>query len=677
MPSPTRATAAGAKGKKGSGKSLKQRKAEAARKAEEDRIRAELEEQERLERERREHLAAERRAKEEELQRQQEEAARRTSEASQLSLLLQTRAALLQDLEHGLFEKAFWQKYIACRRQPDASSEAAVNTFARVWEETPVVTLAGLAQDCVAAVELAVDVDIQLARSSDRQDAERCASLGASQATLYSRLPDRVDQFTTFVLQRADAFSNAKNECQLSVATPLFEFGLWANIQKTARTKSVDFPDLKFTMEFPKSFIHLNIAIRYMYSAINTLGSCVGRLLPVGGIMYLELLQLPPAPKHVKTWTVRPVVSNSVVRVPYPAVPGDATAIQVTAVPLHVSVHVPDTCVVADAHTPRVAWWSEQTRTWCEDDVTDVRYDSSTRALSFLTLHLTSLAVVQDRLSLFPLRSWMVYPIGRNSAVFVISTSQMDVKIRISEEGCVLLDHVTTATAVPVSPGVLLKKMTTLGLNLVPGDDLTEVPDATLKDTSLETDLCTDISLCCAAFAVSSSRWNRTLPPRRSCFLIKEHFDDIQETVTRASGAWQTVLYELADIVAPVVVPPPVVSSAPSPVPVSNADGGEQPSAAVAEQGEQLVAAVPPPLVVNLDPTGSGVLRTCSLVQASESAELFDQTICADTARHDSLYACLKAYAPQGVVDALHQASPLFTEQVRTLLRLLRLLCVS
>ena len=89
---------------------------------------------------------------------------------------------------------------------------------------------------------------------------------------------------------------------------------------------------------------------------------------------------------------------------------------------------------------------------------------------------------------------------------------------------------------------------------------------------------------------------------------------------------------------------------------------------------------------------GPAILRTCSMIQASEAAETLDTTVCSDTQvyllpcksnvpdvlqRHDSLYVCVHTYTQQEVTDVIHKTSPLFTEHVRQLLRTSRLLSLS
>lgn len=53
---------------------------------------------------------------------------------------------------------------------------------------------------------------------------------------------------------------------------------------------------------------------------------CANEHMAVGGVLYAELLALPPSAKHVKTWVLRQVtpLSSAVARIPYPIPPAGA-----------------------------------------------------------------------------------------------------------------------------------------------------------------------------------------------------------------------------------------------------------------------------------------------------------------------------------------------------------------
>ena len=83
-------------------------------------------------------------------------------------------------------------------------------------------------------------------------------------------------------MQRADLYTNAKNECQVAAVSDDFMLGLWANLQKSTRLKGVEFTELKFSMDVPKSFAHMAIGVRVMYMSVNPYAAPnTGRLVPL------------------------------------------------------------------------------------------------------------------------------------------------------------------------------------------------------------------------------------------------------------------------------------------------------------------------------------------------------------------------------------------------------------
>lgn len=229
--------------------------------------------------------------------------------------------------------------------------------------------------------------------------------------------------------------------------------------------------------------------------------------------------------------------------VSYPPVQGEVGTLTFNAVPLRVSFVLPPSAPKPSA--PRVAWWDASNRRWSEDDIADVTFNAATRTLTFTTLHLTALALVQDKLAQYPLHGFTVVPQSRDSAVLSVSTSHETVQIEVATEGCRLIHP--PAPGLPVSefapPGLLLQRLSSLGLNLAPGPQLAAVPDAHEKLPELEDEAYRDIALCAPAFAFTHSKWNAPLPPHRLVVLFRPHQHGAAAP-DRTHDQWQTVLYE-------------------------------------------------------------------------------------------------------------------------------------
>lgn len=72
-----------------------------------------------------------------------------------------------------------------------------------------------------------------------------------------------------------------------------FMLGLWANLQKSTRLKGVEFTELKFSMDVPKSFAHMAIGVRVMYMSVNPYAAVnTGRLVPLVRSVVLVLAEV-------------------------------------------------------------------------------------------------------------------------------------------------------------------------------------------------------------------------------------------------------------------------------------------------------------------------------------------------------------------------------------------------
>jgi hypothetical protein len=123
---------------------------------------------------------------------------------------------------------------------------------------------------------------------------------------------------------------------------------------------------------------------------------------PQGGVLQLQVLVPPPGPKVVKAWVIRPLGTGALIPVSYPPVPGEPGVPNFNATPLRVSLQLPPTAPLPP--NARVAWWDASAQRWSDEEVADVRLDLSTRTVSFQTLHLGTLALVQVRSALLSIR---------------------------------------------------------------------------------------------------------------------------------------------------------------------------------------------------------------------------------------------------------------------------------
>lgn len=104
---------------------------------------------------------------------------------------------------------------------------------------------------------------------------------------------------------------------QLTHTTDGYVFCLWANITKNLRVKAVDFNANNMTFTIPKPIALANVAIRMIYESVSTASAMfedqdgdVHRSI-VGGVLHLDLVELPDSVKIVDKWAIRPSTCHS------------------------------------------------------------------------------------------------------------------------------------------------------------------------------------------------------------------------------------------------------------------------------------------------------------------------------------------------------------------------------
>ena len=88
-------------------------------------------------------------------------------------------------------------------------------------------------------------------------------------------------------------------------------FGIWGNLTKNPRYKSIDLPDAHISISIPKPFSLANVAVRVILdNGANAASNFEEQetdqyMSVVGGVLHLDLLELPELAKNVDKWVIR------------------------------------------------------------------------------------------------------------------------------------------------------------------------------------------------------------------------------------------------------------------------------------------------------------------------------------------------------------------------------------
>ena len=202
----------------------------------------------------------------------------------------------------------------------------------------------------------------------------------------------KVDGATGDFLSHADEHANARNEVQYEHSAPSCKFGLWVNLAKNPRIKSIEFDALSITTELPKQLALASIALRVMQFSSELLTpqqpplGASSPFMALGGVLSIELMALPQPPKKVKGWTIRPVAEAGVpiVRQSYPTPAAGGDGMSGSAPPLRITFTVAPTVLLPEG-TPRVGGWDADAGSWKVEGISEIEVNAETRAVSFVT----------------------------------------------------------------------------------------------------------------------------------------------------------------------------------------------------------------------------------------------------------------------------------------------------
>eukprot|EP00322_Chrysochromulina_rotalis_P027609 CAMPEP_0115869942 /NCGR_PEP_ID=MMETSP0287-20121206/22067_1 /TAXON_ID=412157 /ORGANISM="Chrysochromulina rotalis, Strain UIO044" /LENGTH=608 /DNA_ID=CAMNT_0003324641 /DNA_START=17 /DNA_END=1843 /DNA_ORIENTATION=- len=397
-----------------------------------------------------------------------------------------------------------WQAYLACAELPDVCAEGEVNTFIATWQEKPTGTLWSVMPECSDAITVTRSL---LLESSDA----------------FSRGGDSLKQYEwQMSLQKQIV---AEIDKKIDGATAEF-------LGRAEELKMVELPDLSVTIELPKALALASIAVRvtqYEDDVVSPYASeeakAAASLMALGGVFKIDLCQLPAPAKTIKGFTMRAIneMSTSVVQMEYP-IRGADGQIPTAAPPLRISYVLPPTVLLAEGLAPQVGWWeadmhelgegkSEDRGKWSTDGIDDIKFDEATRTLSFDTLHLTALTLLQPTHLELPYTKWLFEPKGPRAGELHVATQRNVFRFALSTRGVVLkapqIPDITDAA--PMTAPVLLLRLRSCGINLCPKDsDAEKLERVTPKQLSLEEGVNASLCPLLPRYYLTGSKWNQS-----------------------------------------------------------------------------------------------------------------------------------------------------------------------
>lgn len=495
------------------------------------------------------------------------------SEQSELLPFFAERSTAIARAEAHAREQMEWQRFTSCNHLPHPESDSAFNTYELRAKESLDLDLQHALHGCEDDLSLLHELSSRYRRFTACNGAHAASPRPQQQqiqlnefhpqqvdsedrmheyrSRLRQLMAARIDRATAHMLQHYEKYANNRGDVQVICCTEHFRTGVWVNVHKNPRFKTVDLQDMGVIVELPRSIALASVAVRLLYVAHNHHNDdCTKELRGLGGELTIDLLALPPSPKHSRGWTMRQVTAlvDSVYRLSYPISPAGADPtiaatqqmhstnsslasaqqdgpnqqhIQASNItPMGVSFPIPPYVVVLDPNDVRAAYWNQAEQAWQEDCISDVRLHG--RNLSLNTTKLTTISLVQRRDKLLPYEGWSIRPAGQlDSAVIDLHTRQCEwyfggpIQIEVGINGCTLLspalDELAHLTGDQLPPTELLAHLCRSGLYVMPTKADAELAGTGSKVDELERFVCRDAALLAGSFMLCSSKWNSSI----------------------------------------------------------------------------------------------------------------------------------------------------------------------
>lgn len=392
-----------------------------------------------------------------------------------------------------------------------------------------------------------------------------------------STLQRKWDRVIAVIVSNLDVFRDDSAPRQenfyYTKVLPGYELGVFVNLSKNPRFKAIEFEKKIITATLPKSLALQSIAICALHAYGNTASAEFDlqaknqiSFNTVGGVLFLDLFELPEPPIKVGGWTMR-VLSGSeaqLQRLAYPfkrfgqpipepivaATPSPVAAPedlqQTLAGNLNGSIDSPGRQLVTaskgsvnkaadhplaqqcslhvtykinispflNASKLQVMWWDSHICEWSSAGISDQEIDLESGLVQFKTLKFSPHAVVAYKYQEIPYRGWQIVAEEPDRIVVTVYGAVNRLEVAISPKGCTLLEPLASPAIIqPLPPDVFLSLLSKRGLNFVAPPTASGLQDSglILKHPNVESSLIKTLSTTCAGFAFRSTTSNARL----------------------------------------------------------------------------------------------------------------------------------------------------------------------
>jgi len=522
---------------------------------EEERIRKEEEEKQRLENERI-RIEREEKIKQEELARLEEEKPKVTERTSTIH-----SKTIESDSKKQVIDE--WDKYIRCDYLPDPHDERDLTTFLRLWDETKDKSLDECIDNCATSEMInnkIFEIYYESRAEFKNEKAEWCEEY-ISKLKKMSR--HKFDEITKLVMDNIEVYlflsedeksklTSKKNEIykpnfMLQSSNEFFKIGIRGNYGKMTGTELIKHDDLGICNEMPRMFINYNNIQRSTWAAFDDTSLGYSPYLAVGGVLNIEVFNMPEMPKKHRNWVMRNIqdMDEMLERKLFP----DPNANNANVEPVTISFTIPEYIFIDEGREDvEVGWWDEKNEEWQFEDLSDVKINKTSHEVTFKTMRLAPFAYLQNRSTDYPYVSWKLRCIAPDVALLDIQTKRINLTFEVGSDYTKLIEQKESELQHLVdkkmSPGMILKHLSRSGIHLIPDDRDFKLAGVEPKDPDAEERAIWDVVCSVGAYSFRSAKWNKN--PKMSDNIIvkiRENLEYDREFFEDYEPDWRYIMW--------------------------------------------------------------------------------------------------------------------------------------
>ncbi|KAJ3024760.1 UNVERIFIED_CONTAM: Protein casc1 [Siphonaria sp. JEL0065] len=481
---------------------------------------------------------------------------------------------LREKQEREAFEALFnqWKRFLECSILPDPLNEPELNTYLSLWAEEPVgneddLTLQGITEALPNAEKLCNEIAEAISIECDNQNVPGQLNLRMQLTTMRQLIVSKWDLVTTRIMQHYDHFNVESNEnFHFAGSTDNYIFGIWGNLTRNPRHKTIEYSNIKLAMTLPKPISLASVAIRMLYESGFTASAPFfyqdtdQHMSVIGGVLFLDIFEMPEAPKVMSSMAIRQILSpdGKLKYIQYPfkktvteaaEEEGDKDGLtDLNVWPAQISYDIFPDCFIHKESAKMMSWDDEQ-MCWSDENVGDVEINIESGAIKFKTTQFRPTAFVQKTYAEYPFQDWSIEPIGKSRALFVIRGSQNLLKFEVFDGKCRLITPMTDFLEKNMegkwfTPSLFFMKLSQIGLNFTGPQSLRgiDIDPSVLKGPLMEDLAIKGIGLSAQLFAIKRSPSNKQLANAKMTLQIQQVAEG--QPVSDDPAAWKTILFD-------------------------------------------------------------------------------------------------------------------------------------